>query len=154
MIKKATADDGEEVFDIRRRAILAQCIDDYPIELIKAWTDGDMPVEFVKKLAVDGYVEIIDNCIAATGMVDLTTGIVDAVFVCPNFMQQGLGRKMLSYLEAAAKQAGVRQLHLDSTLNAATFYRHCGFVGNEVAIYHSPRGLDLACIPMCKKLNV
>ena len=40
-----------------------------------------------------------------------------------------------------------------SELNAADFYRRCGYVGDEQAIYHSPSGLQLACIPMRKHLR-
>jgi hypothetical protein len=38
-------------------------------------------------------------------------------------------------------------------LNAASFYRACGYVGEQPAIYHSPSGLELACIPMTKRIE-
>jgi hypothetical protein len=39
-------------------------------------------------------------------------------------------------------------------LNAAQFYRRRGYEGCEQSIYHSPSGLELACIPMVKRLTV
>ncbi|MGA2069083.1 MAG: hypothetical protein ABSG86_29280, partial [Thermoguttaceae bacterium] len=37
-------------------------------------------------------------------------------------------------------------------LNAAEFYRSCGFVGEAIGLYQSPRGITLDCIPMTKVL--
>jgi hypothetical protein len=60
---------------------------------------------------------------------------------------------VLVYLEALARELGIEEVILDATLNAADFYRRCGYVGDEPAIYHSPSGLQLACIPMRKHLH-
>ena len=67
-------------------------------------------------------------------------------------MGRGIGRKMMEYLEERALEAELPHLILDSTLNAADFYRRCGFVGERIAQYQSPRGLTLACVPMIKHL--
>ncbi|UHC82082.1 hypothetical protein LS633_27470 [Pseudomonas sp. NIBR-H-19] len=42
---------------------------------------------------------------------------------------------------------------LDATLNAVDFYRRCGYIGEGSAIYQSPSGLQLACVPMVKALR-
>ncbi|MBG8559463.1 N-acetyltransferase [Pseudomonas sp. FBF18] len=60
--------------------------------------------------------------------------------------------QMLAFLEALARNLGLAQVNLDATLNAAAFYRQCGYVGEATALYHSPRGIDLACVPMTKVL--
>ncbi len=99
-----------------------------------------------------GHVAVIDNQVTASGMLDLQTGQVDAVFVDPAYMGRGIGRKMMEYLEERAREAQLPHLILDSTLNAADFYRRCGFVGERIAQYQSPRGLTLACVPMIKHL--
>ncbi|MFT4929561.1 MAG: hypothetical protein ACI8WB_005695 [Phenylobacterium sp.] len=49
-------------------------------------------------------------------------------------------------------EMGLTQVKLDATLNAAEFYRSCGFVGDKVSTYNSPRGFEMACIPMLKRL--
>ncbi|WP_259642217.1 AraC family transcriptional regulator [Pseudomonas syringae] len=41
---------------------------------------------------------------------------------------------------------------LAATLNAERFYQHCGFTGSAHAVYISPSGLRLACVPMRKQL--
>ena len=63
-----------------------------------------------------------------------------------------MGKEMLAYLERLAVEAGLSLLTLESTLNAAEFYRKCGFIGDEISVYQSPRGFNLDCIIMSKKL--
>ncbi|WP_264724637.1 GNAT family N-acetyltransferase [Shewanella subflava] len=125
------------------------------------WTDGEMPMPFADKLVIDGYVLEVDVHfngktqleIIATGMIDLDSGFIDAIFVDPQYMGLGAGKEMLAYLERLAVEAGLSLLKLESTLNAAAFYRKCGFEGDEVSVYQSPRGFNLNCIVMCKKLT-
>jgi GNAT superfamily N-acetyltransferase len=89
----------------------------------------------------------------ATGMLDLDNNEVGALFVLPAFTGRGYGKHMLEHLEKLARASAIEQVVLDATLNAASFYRACGYVGEEQAVYHSPSGLTLACIPMVKRLS-
>ena len=41
----------------------------------------------------------------------------------------------------------------EATLNTAAFYRRCGFIGDAQAVYHSPSGVQLACVPVHKQLT-
>lgn len=124
------------------------------------WTDGEMPASFIDKLAKDGYVAEVNiylngkkyRQIIATGMIDLSNGFIDAIFVNPQHMGLGMGKEVLAYLERLAVEAGLSLLTLESTLNAAEFYRKCGFIGDEISVYQSPRGFNLDCIIMSKKL--
>ncbi|WDH36359.1 GNAT family N-acetyltransferase [Pseudomonas chlororaphis] len=152
LIRKAHGDDAPRVFVIRNQAINHQCSGHYPAADLQVWTTGSLGDYFIEVLEKTGHVAVIDGQIAASGMLDLESGQVDAVFVDPAYMGRGIGRQMMDYLEQLALQAGLPHLILDSTLNAADFYRHCGFVGEQVAQYHSPRGLTLACVPMIKHL--
>ncbi|MGC5702488.1 GNAT family N-acetyltransferase [Pseudomonas sp. NFXW11] len=152
LIRKAQAGDAQRVFDIRNQAILHQCSGHYPAADLQVWTAGSLGDYFIEVLEQTGHVAVVEGQVRASGMLDLASGQVDAVFVDPACMGQGLGRQMMSYLEQQALQAGLSHLILDSTLNAADFYRHCGFVGERIAQYQSPRGLTLACVPMIKHL--
>lgn len=68
-------------------------------------------------------------------------------------MRVGVARRMMTHLEQIAREAGLPEMKLNSTLNAAAFYRRCGFDGDAVSTYHSPRGFQLDCIPMTKNLS-
>jgi GNAT superfamily N-acetyltransferase len=110
---------------------------------------GDQFVEFVVERL---YVATLDDEVVAMGMIDSDSGRVDAVFVRPDMMRQGIGKQMMTFLEELGRAAGLTQLKLDSTLNAATFYRSCGFIGDMIGEYRSPRGISLECVPMTKVL--
>ncbi|MDI3275149.1 GNAT family N-acetyltransferase [Pseudomonas sp. AL03] len=151
-IKRAHHGDCRTAFDIRFQAIRHQCIGAYTPAQREVWTAG---------AAEDGYCDLMEKhfylgCIqgepVATGMLDLERREIGAIFVLPGFMQRGIGKRILDYLECLARDLGLVEVKLDATLNAAQFYRRCGFVGEQTAIYPSPSGLQLARIPMVKGL--
>jgi len=152
-IRKADENDAQAVWDIRNDAINSQCTGHYPPELLGIWTAGEMTDQFVKTVAERFYVATLDDHVVGTGMIDLESGEVGAMFVHPSRMRTGVGRRILTYLESLALEAGLAHLSLESTLNAAPFYRACGFAGETTAKYKSPRGISLNCIPMKKSLR-
>ncbi|WP_028536400.1 GNAT family N-acetyltransferase [Paludibacterium yongneupense] len=151
-IRKAVSADVAAVMALRKAAILAQCAGYYSTASLQIWTDGGPGPDFVAALDRHGYVAEIDGVLAASGMIDLRDGKIDAIFVDPVRMGSGIGRRMLTHLERLARQAGLVRVHLDATLNAADFYRTCGFTGSGQALYRSPRGIVLECVPMSKDL--
>ncbi|BDU20067.1 hypothetical protein DYGSA30_15240 [Dyella sp. GSA-30] len=111
-----------------------------------------MSETFARRVVDKFYVAVTAEHIVGTGMIDLATGKVDAVFVQPEYMGRGVGRTMMAYLEGLAISEGLEDIHLDATLNAAPFYRAMGFEGNDTAVYESSLGVSLACVPMIKRL--
>lgn len=154
LIRKATIADAQSVFNIRIAAINSQCIRHYAPKDLEEWTAGTMSAHFVKMIEDICYVATVKDVVVGTGMIDLGSGQIDAIFVQPLLMGRGIGRRMMSYLECLAIAAGLTQLRLDSTLNAAPFYRELGFVGDTVSKYKSQSGISLDCIPMVKGLRV
>lgn len=151
-IRKAHAGDAASAWEIRNAAILSQCQAHYPAELLEVWTSGEMTEQFVRFVVEHFYVATVRDEVVGSGAVDLGSGKLDGLFVRPDMMGRGVGRQIVAHLEAAARAAGLTRLTLDATLNAAGFYRRCGFVGETVGAYHSPRGITLQCIPMVKRL--
>jgi GNAT superfamily N-acetyltransferase len=152
VIRKAEREDAIAAWDIRNAAILDQCTGHYPEDQLAAWTAGEITDEFIQSVARSWYVAILNESLVGTGMLDNATGQVDAVFVRPDRMGRGVGSAMMAHLESQAMGSRLTRLTLDSTLNAAPFYRKCGFVGDQRSVYESPRGISLACVPMTKQL--
>jgi GNAT superfamily N-acetyltransferase len=152
-IRKATTDDAAASFAIRREAIRAQCRGHYPAADLETWTAGTMSETFTRCVAEAFYVATVDGAAVGTGMIDLETGKIDAVFVLPRHMGQGVGRAVVEHLETLAVEAGLSEIHLESTLNAAPFYRAIGFEGEGKSIYRSSLGVSLACVLMVKRLR-
>ena len=160
ILRRAIKADASQAFVVRNLAILSQCIDCYGVDAMNKWTEGELPEAYADKLSCDGYVYVVDGppnvseqpLIIATGILDISRGFIDALFVHPEYMNLGIGKLMLDHLERIAKGSGLVFITLESTLNAAGFYRKCGFIGNEISVFHSPRGLDLDCVVMKKQL--
>jgi GNAT superfamily N-acetyltransferase len=152
-IRKATRADAQTTWDIRRAAVMSECVGAYPLDQLEEWTGGTPSKAFTDAVEERFLVATVDERVVGTGMIDLTTGKIDAIFVHPAYMKRGIGASMVAHLEALARSQGLPKLKLDSTLNAAPFYRTLGFEGNEIAQYHSPRGLTMNCVPMMKRLG-
>jgi GNAT superfamily N-acetyltransferase len=131
---------------------MSQCANAYTPEQLEEWTGGAVSVAFANAVEDRFYVAMVGGRVTGTGMINLTTGKIDAIFVHPDFMRRGIGTAMVAHLEALARDEGLRQVMLDSTLNAAPFYRRAGFEGETVTPYRSTRGLSMDCVPMTKRL--
>lgn len=152
-IKRATPEDANAAFDIRREAIRSQCIGAYTAEQMALWTRGSADDGYSTLMEKPFYLGWVNDEPVATGMLDLDNNEVGALFVLPQFTGRGYGKAMLDHLEALARELELAEVVLDATLNAASFYRACGYVGEQPAIYQSPSGLELACIPMTKRIE-
>jgi GNAT superfamily N-acetyltransferase len=151
-IRKATADDAAAAWAIRNAAIRQACRGFYADELLEQWTAGEMTDEFIEFVVQQFYVATVNGVVVGTGMIDLSDGRLDAVFVQPDMMGKGIGERIVAFCEDLGRRAGLTRLKLDSTLNAAPFYRRCGFVGDVIGVYRSPRGISLDCISMTKQI--
>jgi len=147
-ICKAGANDAHSAWAIRNSSIQRQCAGCYPLEVVDAWTSGEMPDAFVEDVERSFFVARLEGRVVGTGALDLKTGKIDAVFVHPDYMRFGIGRAIVLRLVELARDAGLASLTLEATLNATPFYRACGFSGGETATYQSPRGFAFDCVPM------
>jgi GNAT superfamily N-acetyltransferase len=152
-IRKAAIEDAQACFAIRREAIRAQCGGHYPVADLDIWTSGAMSATFAQRVADHFYVAVADGQDVGTAMIDLATGKIDAVFVLPAYMGRGIGRALMVQMESLALDAGLASIQLESTLNAAPFYRALGFKGDNLSTYQSSLGVSLACVPMMKHLG-
>ncbi|RQS65470.1 N-acetyltransferase [Burkholderia sp. Bp8963] len=153
-IRKANCDDVLDAWDIRKASVHAGCSEHYPKATLSAWVDGTPTDKWAGIVERDFYVVVDQGLVVGTGMLTLASGQVDAIFVRPSFMGRGIGRKMLGFLEALAVDHGLAAMRLDATLNAAPFYCRCGWSGDSVSMYRTSRGLELACVPMTKRVTV
>ena len=151
--KKATRDDARAALEIRNAAILNQCVGCYPMEALKIWASDELSESFKDTVEKHFYIAVDCNQMIGTGMINIETGKIDAVFVHPDHMRKSIGRRIVQFLEEIAQRHGLEILSLKSTLNAAVFYRACGFEGNEASVYISSKGVPLDCILMIKKIS-
>jgi GNAT superfamily N-acetyltransferase len=151
-IRKANREDAVRALDIRRMAILHQCKGHYPNNALELWAKAEPSERFLCVVEERFYLAIQDDRIIGTGMIDTNTGAIDAVFVDPEQIGKGAGRIIVNFLESIARKHELQLIKLESTLNAAPFYRACGFEGTELSQYVTTNGERLDCVPMTKAL--
>lgn len=149
-IRKANGGDVLDTWEIRKASVRVACAEYYPEASLTAWVAGSPTDKWARIVERDFYVAVDDGLVVGTGMLTVANGQVDAIFVRPSHMGRGVGRSMLASLEALARNHGLASMRLDATLNAAPFYRSCGWSGTSISTYRTSSGLELACVPMTK----
>jgi GNAT superfamily N-acetyltransferase len=153
MIRKATIEEANAVWDIRTSAIRAIEHTYYPKNDLLKWTPVQMPSDFAEAmLKNEWWVAVSENQIIATGFIDLIKKRIEAIFVIPDYQGKGFAKMMISHLEAIARDHGLEELFLDATLNAFGFYQKQGYQKVKDSMHVSPLGVSLPCISMKKKL--
>ncbi|HEY1180706.1 MAG TPA: GNAT family N-acetyltransferase, partial [Rhodocyclaceae bacterium] len=85
--------------------------------------------------------------------INLASGKLVALFVHPEFSGQQVGQLMLECLLDRAASAGCDVLKLDSSLNAANFYRRHGFTEVGRSKYRTQGGVHVDSIQMERVLR-
>ncbi|MHB1543359.1 MAG: GNAT family N-acetyltransferase [Gammaproteobacteria bacterium] len=70
---------------------------------------------------------------------------IDDLVVHPQFRRKGIGRALLHWAEADARQAGIGSVYLDSRADALEFYRQLGYIAHGSVLVRKvlkPAGLD------------
>jgi len=75
-----------------------------------------------------------------------------ALHVLAEHGRKGVGRAIVDQLESWAREAGVKDLRLDASINAIAFYEAIGFISLERGEHRTPSGLSMACMRMSKIL--
>lgn len=153
-IRRATQEDLPEVAAVHQASILDLCAAHYSAVELPQWTNALRPDRYAELLmGREFYVAEENGHILGFGVLDLKESLINATYVSPKAVHRGVGRRLVEAMEAAASQAGVGRLQLNSTLNAVPFYERLGYVRKEAAHNRLPTGVALLCIQMAKGLK-
>jgi GNAT superfamily N-acetyltransferase len=71
-----------------------------------------------------------------SGMIGLNGSEIIGLYVHPEATGRGLGRQLVSHLEAFAKKRGIKELHLTSNLPMQGFYQRLGYEPKGLTLVH------------------
>ena len=147
----ATPAEAEKLWNIRNQAIRIGCKDGYSDDIRAAWTPDIMP-ESYRNTLINNPFFVVDNENGepiSTGFLNLSENSVDSIFTLPEYIGRGAASLIISAIKNEAKERGIKQLVLDSTPNAETFYQKLGFTSLQKDYYYSPLlNTELPCIKM------
>jgi len=153
-VRQASERDAEGILDVHMRSVREICGPHYPPEQIEEWAGSKTP-EFFKARMAEGETFVVaeaDSRIAGFGV--LADAEIRALFVDPEHTGKKIGSQILQTMEQMAMAAGLRELHLKSSLNAVEFYRRKGYQGDEPVGHELASGTKMACVSMAKVLNL
>jgi GNAT superfamily N-acetyltransferase len=102
----------------------------YPQEYIDLWTDEltittQMIESFHSFVAIDKTTKMLGFCLLKTEQLKAE---IEALYIDPDAMGQGLGRLLLNHAFEKARHSGCTSAQLASDPNALTFYQYMGGV--------------------------
>jgi GNAT superfamily N-acetyltransferase len=159
IIRRARAEDAEAIHRAHMRSIQQVCRNEYTPEQIGAWGGRPYVAEHRLKAIREDSVWVVEFLgeIAGFGQMMRTespgVGEVMALYLTPEALGKGAGKRILFLMEERARELGWAELKLGASLTAREFYRRQGYEldgdPRELAI----GGVGIPYIPMKKLLE-
>lgn len=126
IIRKAKQGDVESMIDVIQASLLATHVELYPKEDLEETFNN---YTFDK---VSTYINRADYFVAEEkgkiiGCVLLKDNKMRSLYVCPEYMGKGIGKRLVERVEKCAKEKGLKYIWLWSSLVSFDFYKHMGY---------------------------
>jgi putative acetyltransferase len=153
IIRKAEPEDCLSIARLHTSAVRAISTSLYTSEEIEAWAIPHTPERYKQSISSKEFcVAVEDEAIVAFGVLNPVSCEIEAVFVSPDVGRRGVGLMILGWLEERGRALGFEVLSLNASMNAVGFYERAGYVALEKSKYRLTSGVEIACIPMVKRL--
>jgi putative acetyltransferase len=154
-IRTASAADAAGIAMVHEAAVIGECgRGDYDDAQIEAWAHAQTPAELRERIGSRRFL-IAESQSEPVGyaQLDVDAAIVRSIYVAPRYRRQGVGRRLGQAVFGAVRDAGLRRLELDSSLNAVPFYEALGFSRLGSVDHRLRSGVLMPCVRMAKQLD-
>ncbi len=152
-IRKAKPEDGPSIAHVHTIAVRAISSSFYTPEEIEAWAIPRTPEKYQQAIrSKEFYVAVEEDVIVGFGVLNGESREIEAVYVSPLVRRRGVGLMILGLLEERGRALDLEVLSLNASLNAVRFYQKAGYVAQEESKYRLYSGVEIACVPMVKRL--
>lgn len=156
-LRAARESDAQVLWSVHARAIRGSAATHYSEDELDAWAGRTRPEGYAQAIRTH---PVIVAEVAATGgsrivgfaQLQPDEGVVEAIYVDPDFARQGVGRALFQELERLARTRGLRGLTVEASLNSAPFYAAMGCVRRATDHHELAPGVHLECVVMDKRL--
>ena len=157
-IRNAIEGDEDDIYSIHTEAIKKKCSSHYGTEDVDVWVARQnrakcLPSIAAKEIVVaekQGKVVRFGNLLDCKES-DGKTMEIKRIFVDPDCGMKGVGSALMKEMEKRARDRSADSLIVQSALNAAEFYRKCGFISLGLSTYHLSEQWCLQCHNMMNK---
>ncbi len=161
LLRRGRPEDALPILEVQRSAIRGTAVSAYGPTVINEWAPEPIAPERVAHfrrwidvgeelivVAVDAHEHII-----GFGSIVPRNSELRAVYVAAEHGRRGAGSAILARLEAMARELGLTELRMASSINAVPFYEANGFISLERGDHRLPSGNRMACVRMRKTLG-
>jgi putative acetyltransferase len=158
-IRRATAGDTQGIVQVHFAAVHQTASVSYPSDVLFAWSAKPDEKRWERvRLGITFGEEIfevaeIDRVVRGFGVIVPANRELRALYVEPAFGRRGIATAILARLEDLAVASGLKQLHLNASLNAEAFYRKHGYAAIERGVHRLSAGINMDCVRMIKEMN-
>ena len=154
IVRRATPADAEAITPVHVASIRTLCAKDYTQEQIDAWAGWKSPEKYRDAMAAGEVFFVAEHEGRVVGFSVLHGDEMKAVYLHPDHVGRGIGRRLLQAVEDEARAHGVAELHLTSTLTSIGFYEACGYQNDGPTTHPmADSGLALGCVKFSKRLG-
>lgn len=160
LIRRAAVRDAEALHQAHMHSIQEICSKDHSADEIQAW--GHRPYREDQRVGAikNDFVWVVENSGSIEGFGHFKIlekdgkkcGHILGLYLSPGTTGRSLGKAIVQMMLDEAKSAGLKQVTLESTITAQTFYRRMGFkdLGPQIAIKIGDT--PIRCFPMGMEL--
>lgn len=153
IIRKAATEDGPSIAHVHSSAVRAISTSVYTREEIESWAIPRSSEDYEQSIRnKEFYVAVEGDLIVGFGVLNQETREIEAVYASPE-VRRGVGLMILGQLEERARALGLDAVSLNASLNAVGFYQRAGYLGQDKSKYRLASGVEIACVPMVKRLG-
>jgi len=125
-LRAATLSDAPSIHQLHLASVRALCAPCYEASVIDGWLTGRSPQDYAPGIS-SGAMLVAETRGRVIGFSEGVPGEVRAVFVDPIWTGMGIGAQLLAQALTLAEAGQSGPIHLESTLNAVSFYERYGF---------------------------
>jgi putative acetyltransferase len=157
-VRPARHADALALPDVHARAIRALAATHYTAEQRDAWIARVSPERVLQAMSARTLV-VAEMAtpdgprVVGYGQLQPGEGVIEAIYVDPDFARRGVGTALLRALEGEARALGLPGLLLEASLNSVPFYGAMGFRQKGLDRHELAPGVDFACAVMEKRLE-
>lgn len=161
LLRRGRPSDALPILEAQRSAIRGTAASAYSPTVIDEWAPQTIARKRVEdfmrwiELGEELIVVAVDSNehIIGFGSIVPRNSELRAVYVAAEHGRHGAGRAILARLEEMARELGMTELRMDSSVNAVPFYEANGFVSLERGEHLMPSGNRMPCVRMRKTLG-
>jgi len=148
-IRLAKSEDSEEILELQANSLRILSSQDYNQRQIESLIRSQKSGRFINEII---FVAECSKRLVGFASLLVDAPSINAMFVHPDFVRQGIGTKLITAIESAAIEKKYKELYVNSSLSAVKFYQANGYEVIGKLGFRSENKTWIPCMMMRKQI--